>query len=231
MLREFSSRGLTVGWAIASTPMPGEEVSGDGYCLVPRPSGLLAVVVDALGHGPGAGRTAQAAIEIIEGSGAATLPTLFRECHAGLAGTRGVVMSAAWYEGDDQAITWLAVGNVDGCLIRADKEGRDGSCPTPPASPHEIYSARDRRVTRKESLLMRGGVVGYQLPALRPATVPVRPGDLLVLATDGVRLDVTSLVRERATLQEDADRILSEGSRNTDDALVLLLSFTAEGIR
>ena len=46
-------------------------------------------------------------------------------------------------------MTWLGVGNVDGFLLRADNQ-------TKPAH---------------ESLFLRGGVVGYQLPSLRPSTL------------------------------------------------------------
>ena len=62
-------------------------------------------------------------------------------------------------------MTWLGVGNVEGVLIRADTRA------TPAA----------------ESVLLRGGVVGYQLPALQASVVPVSRGDLLILATDGIR--------------------------------------------
>jgi serine phosphatase RsbU (regulator of sigma subunit) len=35
-------------------------------------------------------------------------------------------------------------------------------------------------------VLLRSGVVGYQLPTLRASTLPIAPGDLLIFATDGI---------------------------------------------
>jgi hypothetical protein len=62
-------------------------------------------------------------------------------------------------------MTWLGVGNVQGVLMRAD--------------------AKKGKV--KESLLLRGGVVGSQLPALQATVIPIVKGDTLVFATDRPR--------------------------------------------
>jgi negative regulator of sigma-B (phosphoserine phosphatase) len=92
------------------------------------------------------------------------------------------------------------VGNVEGLLLRAD-----------PA----IAPAR-------EVLLLRGGVVGYQLPHLAEAVLPVTPGDLLVLATDGVRAEFVADARPGERPRLLADRLLRAYARGTDDALVLV---------
>jgi len=39
----------------------------------------------------------------------------------------------------------------------------------------------------QEVLLLRGGVVGSQLPRCRPRCFPVAKGDTLVFVTDGIR--------------------------------------------
>jgi len=41
----------------------------------------------------------------------------------------------------------------------------------------------------QESLLLRAGVVGSQLPALQATVLPIARGDALFFATDGVRSD------------------------------------------
>jgi hypothetical protein len=67
--------------------------------------------------------------------------------------------------------------------------------------------------------------VGLQLPSLRGAVLPVAPGDLLLLATDGVRSDFAEGLRPQEEPQQLADRILARGFKGTDDALVLVACY------
>jgi negative regulator of sigma-B (phosphoserine phosphatase) len=71
-----------------------------------------------------------------------------------------------------------------------------------------------------------GGVVGYRLPALKPATLALHPGDTLMLATDGLRADaLEALCEHSAGAQEQADSLLASYARETDDALVLIARY------
>jgi hypothetical protein len=112
-------------------------------------------------------------------------------------------MSLALFHAKDQTLTWLGVGNVDGLLLRAE--------------PHQARA--------REALLLRGGVVGYQLPPLRAETVPVEPEDVLILATDGIRSRFPEGLELGDAPQEIADRILAQHAREADDALVLVARF------
>jgi len=76
-----------------------------------------------------------------------------------------VVLSLASIDPEHGLMTWAGVGNVQGALMRAG--ARKGSV--------------------QEVLLLRGGVVGSQLPALQAAVLPVAKGDTLVFVTDGIR--------------------------------------------
>jgi len=101
-------------------------------------------------------------------------------------------------------MTWTGVGNVQGALMRAG--ARKGSV--------------------QEVLLLRGGVVGSQLPALQAAVLPVAKGDTLVFVTDGIRGDFAEGVSALESPQRAADRILERHCRGTDDALVLVVRLT-----
>jgi negative regulator of sigma-B (phosphoserine phosphatase) len=87
--------------------------------------------------------------------------------------------------------------------------------------------ARADRLARppKDSLVLRGGVVGYQLPALRAAERPVGAGDVLVFATDGVRLDFSAYSPLGCDVQEFTDAMLAHCGKETDDALVLAVRY------
>lgn len=193
-----------VDWAVADFILPGQTESGDRYLVKPTPDGVLAAVVDGLGHGAEAAEAAKAAVKSIELHAQESTIPLIRDCHRSLAGTRGVVMSVAMFNVREETLTWIGVGNVEGLLVRAHAT----------ASP------------RRESLIMRGGVVGVHLPALAAAIVPVTGGDTLIFATDGVRSDfaVEHFVLGDSP-QRLADHILTGWGTRTDDALVLVARY------
>src|SRR5207244_1361781 len=132
---------------------------------------------------------------------------LLQRCHEGLRATRGVVLSLASIDQGHDMMTWAGVGNVQGALLRAGAQ--KGSV--------------------QEVLLLRGGVVGSQLPALQAAVLPVAKGDTLVFVTDGVRGDFAEGLSALESPQRAADRILERHCRGNDDALVLVVRLS--GVR
>ena len=81
----------------------------------------------------------------------------------------------------------------------------------------------------KEELLLRGGVIGAQLPALQDTVLPVTKGDMVVFVTDGVRAEFVGDLSAMEAPQRAADRILKQYARGNDDALVLVARLT--GVR
>jgi len=79
--------------------------------------------------------------------------------------------------------------------------------------------------TVQETLLLRGGVVGSQLPALQAAVLPIAKADTLIFATDGIRGEFVEGLSAKESPQRAADRILKNHSRANDDALVLVVRF------
>jgi negative regulator of sigma-B (phosphoserine phosphatase) len=193
-------------WGIATRPRPGETVSGDRFLVQPGHPGVLLAVVDGAGHGPEAARAAMRATDVLERSADLPLAELLRLCHLGLAGTRGAVLLAASYDASDATLTWAGVGDAFGVLVRADARMRPGI----------------------EALLPRGGILGVTLPALARSMLAVHDGDLLVLATDGVRNDFVDEVRAAEDPQRVAVRILERHGKGSDDALVLAARFRVE---
>lgn len=185
--------------------LAGNSESGDHYLVKPFPDGAIVAVVDGLGHGPSAAAVAAIAIAALEGHVHEQVAVLIRRCHEALAGTRGVVMSLASFNARAGTMTWVGVGNVAGWLLRA--------------------SARAGRA--REALFLRGGVVGYRLPSLHPAEVPVEHGDTLIFATDGVRSGFADELILDDTPQRIAERILAAYGKDTDDALVLVVRYVS----
>lgn len=207
--------GPVIASAVAERAYPGLPVSGDKHVIKQIPQGVLVAVVDGLGHGPDAAWAAQTATTTLERYAGEEPSALVQRCHEALRRTRGVAMSLAFCHLNARLMTWLGVGNVEGLLLR---------CPANAAD-----SASTATNPPREALLLRGGVVGYQLPPLRPSTLSIGPGDVLALATDGIRSEfaqsLASALRYSASLQSAADATLARYGRQNDDALILIVRF------
>ena len=181
------------------------EESGDQYLVRAVPDGALVAVVDGLGHGPEAALAARTAIAVLDAHAEEPVTPLLRRCHEELRPTRGAVLSLASFSARQATMTWIGVGNVDGILLRA---GQGASL------------AR---------LLLRGGLVGHQLPSLESATVPLMHGDTLIFTTDGIRGEFAEGFEWGYLPPPSAERILAEHAKTTDDALVVVARYV--GVR
>ena len=211
-----------IKWAVAGQPAIGEIESGDQYLVKPFPGGVLVAVVDALGHGAQAAAVARKTISVLEDYAHEPVQSLMVRCHQKLRGTRGAVMSLASFDIRASTMTWLGLGNIEGLLLRS-----------------KLAASRTR-----ERLMLRGGVLGYNLAALRPAAISVVRKDTLVFTTDGIRSNFSDrllsgslpftptaagLANGQSVLDEDpqhsANQIVSEYGRGTDDALVVIARY------
>jgi phosphoserine phosphatase RsbX len=190
-------------YGVASRALAGESESGDACVVAPFAGGVLAGVIDGLGHGPEAAEAARVAVATLKGDPSGQVIDLVRTCHEALRRTRGVALSLASCHEATGTMTWIGVGNVEGALFRIDRN-----------------AARPR-----DALMLRGGVVGYQLPPLRAATHHLHAGDTLILVTDGISGGYYNHSPIGHAPQETADEILQRCGRSTDDALVLVATY------
>lgn len=191
---------MIVDCGIASAALPGQPVSGDRIVIVPFPHGALIALVDGLGHGSEADVAATAAVNALQDQPAAPLEEIISVCHAALRGTRGAVVTIAAFD-DRKTMTWVGVGNVEAVLVRADVDAKS------------------------ESIVSRGGIVGFRLPTLYPRTLHVEIGDTLVLASDGIRPGFKIEATATRTPQEIADQILAGWATGRDDAAVVVARY------
>jgi negative regulator of sigma-B (phosphoserine phosphatase) len=192
-----------IEWGVASRAFRGEAQSGDLHVIAPFQDGVLAAAIDGLGHGPEAARAARSAADVLAGDPGLSVGRLVERCHAALRGTRGAVMTVAAFDVGRDRLTWTAIGNVEATLCRG----------APDAAP------------ARETVVPRGGVVGYQLPALREVSLPIVRGDVLILATDGVSHDFVLEPLAQIPAQHFADHLLDRYGKTTDDALVLVVRY------
>jgi phosphoserine phosphatase RsbX len=180
-----------VEWSVASRPLAGQSVSGDLHAVIPWREGVLLAVMDGLGHGDEATTAARGAVQVLEQHAGESVDSLVQQCHRALQRTRGVVMTLVSLDTRRNTAAVIGVGNVETVIFRSD--------------PH----ARPRR----QSVFLRGGVVGYKLPILHVDAMAVAPGDLIVFATDGVREDFADGVNLMEPLPRMVERLIAENLR------------------
>ncbi|OBI84063.1 stage II sporulation protein M [Mycobacterium sp. 1245805.9] len=190
-----------IEWARAGRPMPSEFTSGDrGIAVDLDGAGALFGVVDGLGHGPDAAAAALRAVDVVKRSGSERLEVLMQLCHRVLDGTRGVAMTLARIDFAAGTLSWTGVGNVTAELVAKAPTG----------------------IQIRSSARLTGGIVGYRMPEIRPAqVVSIRPGDLLVMTTDGIAEDYLEHIDFAASAVVIAEGLLAKHARETDDAMVL----------
>jgi serine phosphatase RsbU (regulator of sigma subunit) len=195
--------GTALTWGAAGRPRPGERTSGDQYIVQETTTGILVAVVDGAGHGTEATLAATRVVETVRAHPDVGVLPLAKQCHDALRGTRGAVMTLASFRPADGTMTWMAVGNVAGLVLRA----------SPGPGP------------RMEAVLQRGGVLGYSLPALSAAVLPMARGDLVVFATDGVVGEFMDTIALDAGPQDLADTLISAFAHPGDDALAVVARY------
>lgn len=193
----------SVDYGIAMRTLKGESVSGDAHLIKPFDDGVLLAVVDGAGHGREATVAAETAINVLEKHPEESVLHLMQLCHKELQNTRGAAMTLVSLRTDRNLLEWVGVGNVEGYCF------------------HQAMGA----LPQAEGVLLRGGIVGYQLPPLRASMVSIVPGDTLILVTDGIRSEFSVNLNLRDTPQRIAEQILSRHLKGTDDGLVLVVRY------
>jgi hypothetical protein len=189
-----------VEYGVANFVLPGQGESGDHHLVCCNQNAILIAAIDGIGHGEEAANAAKAATLILRAGVDEPVISLVEQCHEKLRWTRGVVLSLASIDMAHGMMTWLGVGNVQGVLMRAGAING----------------------TVQEMLLLRGGVIGSQLPPLQATVLPIAKGDTVLFATDGVRSDFAENLTALENPQRAADRILRQFQNGNDDALVLV---------
>jgi hypothetical protein len=188
-----------IEWAMAGRALPGQDVSGDRCVVLDTGTGtVLFAVLDGLGHGAAAAAAVDRATRVLAENRAEPLDVLMVLCHRAMSDTRGAAVTLALFGAEETQ--WLGVGNIESLVLTVGPTGPQVSA----------------------TALQSGGIVGYRLPSiLQPQTVPVRPGDLLLMSTDGVEAEPGHGVDLAKSTADIVQELLSRHAKDTDDALVL----------
>jgi hypothetical protein len=126
--------------------------------------------------------------------------------HHALADTRGAALSVVLVDPADRvdlgvvSVSWVGVGNVFAALIETTPTGA---------------------VVRSEAPLAPG-IVGYRLPSsMHARTESMRPGDLLLMTSDGIRGNPVDVVDMAKPTEQICREVMRRRAKDSDDAVVL----------
>jgi len=178
---------------------PGEPISGDGWCVVPRAGVLLAMVADGLGHGVSAAEAANEAIRVLSESALQQPAQLVDVIHAALQKTRGAAVAVAAVNTAKGTVHYAGLGNIAGVILGANGERR--------------------------SLISQNGTAGVEARRIQEYTYPWQRGAVLIMHSDGLKQ--WNIDAYAGALQHDpaviAGLLYRDFRRGTDDVTVLAL--------
>ena len=109
-------------------------------------------------------------------------------------------MTLAHIDFQKDTLSWVGIGNVAADLVAKHPAG----------------------VEVRSSVRLAGGIVGYRVPEVVVSQdFPIRPGDLLVITSDGIEENHLDGIDFAAPALTIAEQILDSHAKDNDDALVL----------
>ncbi|MYQ40250.1 Anti-sigma regulatory factor (Ser/Thr protein kinase) [Streptomyces sp. LamerLS-316] len=177
-------------------PAPADVRAGSG---ADEPA-LLVLFCDGLGHGPLAGRAAQAAVAAFHGSDAQQPDAILMDVHKALRGGRGGAVAVVRIEPGDQSVYFCGVGNVSTFVV-------------------------DPATGTRRSLSSAPGIVGHHLPTLRSVRQELPRDGAVIMHSDGLteRWQATALpgFLEHSPLVAAAQLLREAGVRRDDAGVVV----------
>lgn len=196
---ELLKTGLTA--AAINLPQAGEPVSGDAWAVRHDQAGnIVAMVVDGLGHGISAADASREALRIFREQPTMSPVPLLEAAHSALRSTRGAAAAITYINPLEGKVIYAGIGNIAGMIISDDGHSR--------------------------SMVSLNGIVGHEAKRFSEFRYDWRPGDILVMYSDGLQSQL-GLDKYAGALRRDpavlAALLWRDFSRKRDDATVLLI--------
>lgn len=180
-----------------SLPKPGEDVCGDRWALARFPERTMILVVDGLGHGPGAAEASVEAERVFNERAALTPAAIVESIHAALRSTRGAAVAVTEIAPSHETVRFAGVGNISGVVL----------------------SGKGSR-----QMVSHNGTAGHSARRIQEFTYPWSSDALLVLYSDGL-VSHLDLRRYPGLLNHHPDLIAAtlyrDYTRGRDDVTVV----------
>ncbi|VVM56432.1 hypothetical protein PS645_01029 [Pseudomonas fluorescens] len=180
-----------------------DPACGDVWHVAFDGARISALVIDGLGHGEEAERAARAGEEVFALAPFTSATLLLEDIHHAMIGTRGGALAITQFDGDNDALRFVGIGNIGACLIAPDKSRGMASHP---------------------------GIVGGQYRKAQPFDYANVNGQLLIMYSDGLQSrwnlqDYPGLVHRHPALI--ATLLHRDFCRGRDDVTVLVIALEA----
>lgn len=179
-------------------PVGGETRCGDGWAEYLTDAHSVYMVVDGLGHGPGAAEAADEAVAAFHRLSSLNPLDILDEAHHSLRKTRGAAVSVASIDHNARKVRFAGVGNVSGTILNGGKT---------------------------QNMVSHNGIVGHSVSRMQDFVYDWPEGAVLALFSDGIashwNLAKYPGVQSRSPLLSAAV-IYRDSSRRRDDATVLI---------
>ncbi|RJQ29299.1 MAG: stage II sporulation protein E [Peptococcaceae bacterium] len=185
-------------FGIINEALKGQTVCGDAYFIKEFENKVLIAVIDGLGHGSDAAIAANRAVAYLKSHYEKSLTDIIKGCHEELKKTRGAAIGLALIDLDRFILRYAGVGNIEARV-------------------------KSRTTIRPVSV---SGILGYNLRKVKEEEFPYRPGDLIILHSDGIsgKFDFNIFPPEFLGQhpQTIAERIAAEFCRGRDDFTIVV---------
>ncbi len=196
--REVREAPLRFDTATRVRPCRSELVSGDSTVVCTLPRGVLLACIDASGHGPRAHAVARTLAQRIQALAGRDLREILQRLHEAAIGTVGAAVALVQADSVRAELRMVGVGNIRvRCTGAASWTG-----------------------------VSRDGVLGERFSNPEEQTCSLRPDDVVILSSDGIREHVDRQTLARAHLGSAhmlAHQLMQQGARDTDDASCVVL--------
>lgn len=202
-----SEKGLAAqpfNFAALAVASPNETLCGDGYIIEYKPEAQTfnILVVDGLGHGPGAYEASMAAIEAYIQLPKESPSQVLKEIHQQIKKTRGAVGMALKFNFKEEVLSYCGVGNIAGKTI----------------SYNNI-----------KNLYSFNGIVGHVMSGrIHDQEIPWHKGNLLLIHSDGLNSRWNTNQYERIhkyDLSILAACLYRDHKRGNDDTTIIISKY------
>jgi negative regulator of sigma-B (phosphoserine phosphatase) len=204
---EEQQHSSLIEWAQAKQEKPQPPHKTEIPVVKATPSGILVGLIDGVGQGQGAEEAAQLAATTLQEFTHQSLSELFARCERACGGTKGVAISAAIVNPGVNTISWFGAGHVQGVLFKR----------SPAAEP------------RLHKLDRFNGLVGTGQIRLREMCVHIKPGDLLIFASEGVSDTFVEALPIDGKPRLVADQLLAKYCQEDTDCSIVVVRYLGHG--
>jgi anti-sigma regulatory factor (Ser/Thr protein kinase) len=187
-------------FGVSQHSLHNDPACGDVWGLSAKDQRISALIIDGLGHGEDAERAGLAGASAFYLDPFATPTLLLEDMHYAMKGTRGGALALAHFDGGNDVLRFVGIGNIGACIIDAEKS---------------------------RGLASHPGIVGLQYRKAQVFEYPDVKGQLLIMYSDGLQSrwnlrDYPGLMlRHPAVI---AALLHRDYSRGRDDVTVLVVA-------